>query len=353
MKTWFNFKAKTDTSAEVSIFDEIGMWGVTAKDFIAGLKAHAGKTITVNINSPGGSVFDALAIYNALRSHGSEITVKVMGVAASAASLIAMAGNKIVMPENTFMMIHNPWAFTAGNADELRDFADTLDTIGSALVKTYVARTGLDEAEVKELLAAETWLTAEEAVAKGFATEMEVALKVAASYDTERFPANIRAIFEAISQAPEDEIPNGDGVTDEPTAEGDPAPTEGEPENDHPLADALADMIHAAAVAHGLGEYAASVALHASVKTIEDAQAFLGNAREVQALCVLAKKPDMAKKMICDGISLDAARAQITDALAASADEQPTSSVMPAGTDKASAAGANVWSKIYPQQAAQ
>lgn len=341
MKTWFNFKAKTDTSAEVTIFDEIGMWGVTAKDFIAGLKAHAGKTITVNINSPGGSVFDALAIYNALRAHGSEITVKVMGVAASAASLVAMAGNKIIMPENTFMMIHNPWAFTAGNADELRDFADTLDTIGSALVKTYVARTGLDEAEVKELLAAETWLTAEEAVAKGFATEMEAALKIAASYDTERFPANIRAIFEAVSQAPEDEIIDGEG-------EG-----EGEPEDDHPLNATLADAINAAAVAHGLGEYAAHVALHASVKTIEDATAFLGNAREVQALCVLAKKPDMAKKMICDGIGLDAARAQITDALAASADEQPTSSVMPAGTDKAIAAGANVWSKIFPQQAAQ
>ena len=342
MKTWFNFKAKTDTSAEVTIFDEIGMWGVTAKDFIAGLKAHAGKTITVNINSPGGSVFDALAIYNALRAHGSEITVKVMGVAASAASLVAMAGNKIIMPENTFMMIHNPWAFTAGNADELRDFADTLDTIGSALVKTYVARTGLDEAEVKELLAAETWLTAEEAVAKGFATEIEAALKIAASYDTERFPANIRDIFEAVAEDP----PAEDPPAEDPPAEDPPA-------EDPPLADALADMIHAAAVAHGLGDYAAHVALHTSVKTIEDATAFLGNAREVQALCVLAKKPDMAKKMICDGIGLDAARAQITDALAASADEQPTSSVMPAGTDKAIAAGANVWSKIFPQQAAQ
>lgn len=345
MKTWFNFKAKTDTSAEVTIFDEIGMWGVTAKDFIAGLKAHAGKTITVNINSPGGSVFDALAIYNALRAHGSEITVKVMGVAASAASLIAMAGNKIIMPENTFMMIHNPWAFTAGNADELRDFADTLDTIGSALVKTYVARTGLDEAEVKELLAAETWLTAEEAVAKGFATEMEAALKIAASYDTERFPANIRAIFEAVA----DEPTEGDPAS----TEGDPVTDEGEPEGDAPLDSTLADAINAAAVAFGLGEYAAHVALNASVKTIDDAKAFLTNAREVQALCVLAKKPDMAKKMICDGIGLDAARAQITDALAASADEQPTSSVMPSGTDKAVAAGANVWSKIFPQQAAQ
>ena len=105
---WFSFKAKAETGVEISILDEIGMWGVSAKEFIAELKQYAGQAITLTINSPGGSVFDALAIYNALRNSGGEVTTKVMGVAASAASLIFMAGDKRVMPENTFLMIHNP-----------------------------------------------------------------------------------------------------------------------------------------------------------------------------------------------------------------------------------------------------
>lgn len=371
MKTWFNFQAKTADSAEVSIFDEIGMWGVTAKDFIACMKAHAGKTLTVCINSPGGSVFDALAIYNALRAHGSEVTVKVMGIAASAASLIAMAGDKIIMPENTFLMIHNPWSFAAGNADELRDTADTLDMIGSSLIKTYVARTGLSEEEIKQMLDAETWLNAADALAKGFATHVEPSLKVAASYDVERFPENIRAIFnaaadeldaqDAIVTVTIEETETGpDGETETTTTtvttfSGDAADPEDVAGESDPIAptNALADMIFAAATAFGLGEYSASVALHANVKTIEDAHAFLANAREVNALCALAKKSDMAPQMIRDGISYADARARIVDALAASADEQQTSSVMPSGTDLATAAGADVWAKILPKLAAQ
>ncbi len=109
MKDWYKIIAKADGQpAQISVFDEIGAWGVTAKMFIADLKAlGAVKKIDMDINSPGGSVFDALAMYNALRATGAEITVKVLGVAASAASLLAMAGDKIVMPENAFMMVHN------------------------------------------------------------------------------------------------------------------------------------------------------------------------------------------------------------------------------------------------------
>ena len=93
----------------------------------------------MEINSPGGDVFAGLAIYNALKGSGKEIVVKVMGVAASAASLIAMAGDKIVMPKNTFLMVHNPWSVAMGNAEELRQTADTLDKIGESLKATYAA----------------------------------------------------------------------------------------------------------------------------------------------------------------------------------------------------------------------
>ncbi len=151
-KSWYSVKALAkDTAAEISIYDEIGMWGVTAKDFISDLKKVEAKELTLFINSPGGSVFDGLAIYNSLRQHPANVTVKVMGVAASAASFIAMAGDRIVMPENAFLMVHNPMGAVFGNADEMRDWADTLDKIAASLVGIYVARTGKDEKEIKEL----------------------------------------------------------------------------------------------------------------------------------------------------------------------------------------------------------
>lgn len=193
-KSWYAVTAKAVSgSAEISVYDEIGLFGITAKQFIADLRAIEASDIQLSINSPGGSVFDAIAMYNALRQHPANITVKVMGVAASAASIIAMAGDKIVMPENAFMMIHNPLNFAYGNADDLRDMADILDKIAASLVSTYVARTGNSEADIKSLLDAETWLNAEEAVAKGFADELEPALKIAACYDLDRLPDTVRA----------------------------------------------------------------------------------------------------------------------------------------------------------------
>ncbi len=193
-KSWYAVTAKaTSGSAEISVYDEIGLFGFTAKQFITDLRAIDAESIQLSINSPGGSVFDAIAIYNALRQHPANINVKVMGVAASAASIIAMAGDKIVMPENTFIMIHNPLNFAYGNADDLRDMADVLDKVAASLIATYVARTGNSEADIKDMLDAETWLNAEEAVAKGFADELEPALKIAACFDLDRLPETIRA----------------------------------------------------------------------------------------------------------------------------------------------------------------
>ena len=157
-KSWYKMQAKAGTpkAAEITIFDEIGFWGVTAASFISELKALGDvETIDVLINSPGGSVFDGLAIYNALRQHKASVNVTVMGVAASAASFIAMAGDKITMPENAFLMVHNAMGGVFGNAQEMRDWADTLDKIGASLIGIYVARTGKSEAEVKALLDAE------------------------------------------------------------------------------------------------------------------------------------------------------------------------------------------------------
>lgn len=291
MKSWYSIQAKADQSAEISIYDEIGFWGVTAKQFIGDLKAIDATAIKLAINSPGGAVFDALAIYNALRQHPANVEVTIMGVAASAASIIAMAGDTVVMPENAFMMIHNPLNMAYGNADDLREVADVLDKIGASLVGIYAKRTGLPEDEIKALLDAETWLNAEEAVLKGFADELQPQLKVAASFDMERLPDNVRASIA-------------------PAAEPEPAP-EPEPEDDHPL-DAAA--IVSACAAAGLSAHADAMALDPLLKTPADLSAALAEAKEIVAVCQAGAMPEIAARLIAARVPLAAARTRIQQA---------------------------------------
>ena len=197
MKTWYKFQAAAaeGKSQTVSIHDDIGGWGVSAKMFLDELRKVTTPEVNVEINSPGGDVFAGLAIYNGLRNSGKKVNVKVLGIAASAASLVAMAGDTIEMPENTFMMIHNPWTFAAGDAEDLREQADLLDKIGDSLTSTYARRTGKSAEEIQTLLAAETWFTAQEAVDAGFATAVTPAFAAQASFDVDRLPENVRSVF--------------------------------------------------------------------------------------------------------------------------------------------------------------
>lgn len=179
-KSWYEIKAKGAGVAEVLIYEEIGMWGVSAKQFARDLK-DLGKIsqIDLRINSPGGSVFDGNAIFNQIKQHPANVTVYIDGLAASMASVIAMAGDRIVMPENALMMIHNPWTVAIGDADELRKNADLLDKIKTTLVNAY-GRSMMTEDEIVEMMDAETWLTGEEAVEMGFADELEQEVALAA-----------------------------------------------------------------------------------------------------------------------------------------------------------------------------
>ncbi len=137
--------------------------------------------LNVRINSTGGDVFAGTAIYSMLRSHKAAVTVHVDGLAASAASVVAMAGDTVVMPGNALMMIHNPWTFAAGDSDELRKNADTLDVIREGMVAAYHAKTGLGRQKIIAMMDAETWMTAEDAVSLGFADVAKEPLNVAAS----------------------------------------------------------------------------------------------------------------------------------------------------------------------------
>lgn len=327
MRPCFAFQAATDAEATLSIYDEIGFWGVQAKDFVEQLRGVKAKVLNVEINSPGGDVFAGLAIYNALRASGKEIVVKVMGVAASAASLIAMAGDKRVMPKNSFMMVHNPWSFAMGNADELRQTADTLDKIGGSLLATYASRTGLPEDELTAMLATDTWLTADEAKEKGFATEVVEDIEAKASFDMARadLPENVRAVFLAATK------PKAKAQTeDEPPV--DPAPTD-------PVVEAIdptqTEQIEALAKGAGMEAYAAVWAVAGLDTTAVKAR--IAAAREIKALSVVTGQPEMADAAIKAGKSVADFRAALVEVMA-KADEashtNTTRKVAPqAGTD--------------------
>ena len=185
--TWYGMKAAAQ-SLDINIHDEIGAWGITAAAFIESLQGHDGVTeINLSIHSPGGSVFDGLAIYNALIQHSATVNVSISGLAASAASFIAMAGDTIAIPEDAFMMVHLPHGGAAGTASDMRDYADLLDQAGNTLANIYVKKTGLPLEEVTALLSAETWMDGPECVEKGFADKLAEPVKMAATVNPEMF----------------------------------------------------------------------------------------------------------------------------------------------------------------------
>lgn len=167
-KKWFAFNQATDGPAEIRIFDEIGEWGVTGKSFCEELSRIRGDEIAVRINSPGGDVFAAFSIFDNLRQHPARVNVFIEGLAASAASVIAMAGDSIQMTENSFVMIHEPWGMVVGDAKTMRKQAELLDKIHTSIVNAYSERSGQRVEQIKAWMDAETWFTAEEAKAAGF-----------------------------------------------------------------------------------------------------------------------------------------------------------------------------------------
>jgi ATP-dependent Clp protease protease subunit len=170
----FGIRAEDGDAADLYIYDQIGGdWfseGITPKAVADALaQAKGAKTLNVYINSPGGNVFDGVAIYNEIRRFDAKKVVHVDGIAASAASMIAMAGDEIVMAHNASMMIHEPWGLAIGNADEMRATATLLDKISDDSVLASYERTGQSKEQLKEWMKAETWMNASEAVDRRFA----------------------------------------------------------------------------------------------------------------------------------------------------------------------------------------
>lgn len=171
---WYTIANQTGDVAEIRIYDEIWVGGLTAKDFAADLERITAPEIIVAINSPGGDVFDSIAIYNALRNHPATITTRVDGVAASAASLIVQAGERRIMMPASQMMIHEAWGIAVGPSSEIRDFAELLERQTDVIANIYAERSGKPADHFRELMAGggDTWFTAEEAIGEGLADEL-------------------------------------------------------------------------------------------------------------------------------------------------------------------------------------
>lgn len=167
-------RAAVEGEASISIYDSIGeSWdgeGVTAKRISGALRSIGARDVVVNVNSPGGDFFEGVAIYNMLREHKAKVTVRVMGLAASAASIIAMAGDEILMGDGAFLMVHNAWAVAIGNRHDMADAAERLAPFDAAMAQVYASRAGISVAEAALLMDKETWINATQAVEDGFAT---------------------------------------------------------------------------------------------------------------------------------------------------------------------------------------
>ncbi|WP_335674079.1 ClpP-like prohead protease/major capsid protein fusion protein [Providencia stuartii] len=186
-KSWFQMKATSETSADIYIYDEIGGWGISARRFTEDLISLGNiNHINLHIHSPGGEVFEGIAIYNQLKNHNATITVYIDGLAASMASVIAMVGTEIIMPTNAMMMIHKPWGVSWGDANDMRDYADLLDKVENVLIPAYMEKTGKTKEEIEAMLGEETWLTAEECVEHGFANTVIEPVKAMASLSSKR-----------------------------------------------------------------------------------------------------------------------------------------------------------------------
>lgn len=164
--------ADSDGPVDILMYDAIGLFGTEPKEFIRMLDSFRGRALNIRINSPGGSVFDGAAIYNALRSHDAPVNVQIDGLAASMAGIIAMAGNRITMNQNAFFMMHNASGCVWGSASQMEHEAELLRKIDKSIGKTLAIRSGKDEREIKAMLDHETWLSAEEAKASGFVDEV-------------------------------------------------------------------------------------------------------------------------------------------------------------------------------------
>ena len=308
-KSWYTFQASGEAeqrSIEIFVYGEIGAWGVTANQFVQDLRAmdDGMSPVIVAFNSIGGDLFDGLAIHNALSRLGERCTGRIDALAASAASVAVCGAHRVVIAANAMLMIHNPYTFTGGDAEDFRRVADVLDQTLEAIIAAYKAKApDIDEAELRRMVNAETWLTANEAVALGLADEVGDGLKVSACLGQ-------GSVLQRFQHAPAELLAQLDA---EPEVE----PLEPEPA---PVLDAakLALMVTQGCAAAGISNLVEPLLAATKLESEAVIQAALTNAKALHSLCVAARLPELTGEFITAGLDEAAVRARLFDRLVGS-----------------------------------
>ncbi|UJH74363.1 Clp protease ClpP [Burkholderia cenocepacia] len=315
-KRWWDIRAQANAAGgnevEIRIYGDIGFWGTDAELFATKLDevAATATSIVLAINSMGGDVFDAFAIYNAVRRHSGKVTGRVDGVAASAASLILMACDTIEMPSNARLMIHNPNTVAAGEAGQLRKLADLLDSTSDSMLAAYVERSGRTAEEVRAIMDAETWLTAAQAKEQGFCDAIVDPIRIEAYAGAARLAARYAAVPAEIRAVLED-----DGeVTPDPTPHPVPTPTPAP----GPDVSVLAAHVYAACRDARIEHCAEGIVLATGLRDRASVDAAIRNAQDIAGICLAASLTELTAGFVSDGLSPDQVRARLFERMTAS-----------------------------------
>ena len=312
-KHWYSLKASGEAEArsiEVYVYGEIGTWGITANQFVRDLAAmdDGVSPIVVAFNSIGGDLFDGLAIHNALSRLGERCTGRVDALAASAASVAVCGAHKVVIASNAMLMIHNPWTYAAGDAEDLRKVATALDQALEVIIAAYKAKSpNIDEVELRRLVNAETWLTASEAVALGLADEVGEGVTVKACLGQggalQRYQHAPQALLAQLEELPEQP----------PEPEPEPKP---EPEKP-PIVDsaALALLITQSCNAAGISNLIEPIINTTKLADEATVNAAITNAKAVRDLCVAARLQEFTQQFVASGLPAEAVRGRLFDKL--------------------------------------
>jgi ATP-dependent protease ClpP protease subunit len=313
-KTWYAVHASGEAAErviEVFVYGEIGTWGITANQFVQDLRAmdDGVSPVIAAFNSIGGDLFDGLAMHNALSRLGERCTGRIDALAASAASVAVCGAHRVVIASNAMLMIHNPWTYAAGDAEDFRKVADVLDQTMEAIIAAYKAKApDIDEVELRRLVAAETWLTANEAVALGLADEIGDGVTVKACLGQ-------GAVLQRYQHAPAELL----AQLDEPS-EPDPDLEPEDPPQTPPVVDAakLALMITQRCAESGISNLVAPLLSSTQLESEAIVEAGLVRAKAVNDLCVAARLPEFSAEFVSAGLDAAAVRARLFDKIVGS-----------------------------------
>lgn len=329
-KSWYTFQASGEAeqqTIEVFVYGEIGTWGVSANQFVQDLRAmdDGASPVIVAFNSIGGDLFDGLAIHNALSRLGERCTGRVDALAASAASVAVCGAHRVVIAANAMLMIHNPYTFTGGDAEDFRRVADVLDQTLEAIIAAYKSKApDIDEAELRRMVNAETWLTANEAVALGLADEVGDGIKVKACLGQ-------GSVLQRFQHAPAELLAQLD---EEPDVE---PPEPVDPPKPAPVLDAagLALMVTKGCAVAGISNLVEPLLATTRLESEAVVTAALTNAKTLHGLCVAARLPELTAEFISAGLDESAVRARLFDKLVSSGGGFEINNSLPLDNDPA------------------